>query len=145
MDATFEGYLDHLDKLTGILEELTGLAKAKAKAANVGDLSEMDRIMRREQALSMSIRGLEQKRGQLVGGLGLAGSTLSGLPEKVPQELRPRAKKTAEGLLRLYTLYQDASAVARTTLECNLHMIEKNMGQPPQAAQAGGSMADIRA
>lgn len=143
MDATYEGYLDHLDKLTGILEELTSLAKAKAKAANVGDLSELDRIMRREQALSMSIRGMEQKRDHMVGGLGLKGSTLSALPGKVPENLRPRAKKTAESLLRLYTLYQDASAVARTTLECNLHMIEKNMGQTPQPS--GGSVADIRA
>lgn len=141
MDATFEGYLDHLDKLDGVLEELTGLAKAKAKAANKGELGTMDQVMRREQALSMSLRSMEQKRQEFVSKLGLGGSVLSALPDKVPEELRPRAKKTSEGLLRRYMLYKDASEVARTTLECNLHMVEKHMGQ----AVPGTSLADIRA
>lgn len=140
MDAAFEGYLDHLDKLGGVLDELAGLAKTKAKAANKGDLGKLDEVMRREQALSMSLRSMEQKRQQFVSQLGLAGSVLSALPDKAPEELRPRAKKTSEGLLRRYMLYKDASEVARTTLECNLHMIEKRMGQA-----TGGSMADIRA
>jgi len=144
MAAAFEGYLDHLEKLEGILEELTGLAKRKSRAANLGELDEMEQVMRREQALSMSIRGMEQKRGQLTRELGLEGVTLSALPDRAPPELRPRTKNLAEKLLRLYTSYQDASSVARTTLECNLHMIEKNMGTPPPTG-SGGSMADIRA
>jgi len=140
MVATFEGYLDHLDKLGGMLDELTGLAKTKAKAANGGDLGTMDEVMRREQALSMSLRSMEQKRQEFASKLGLTGSVLSVLPDKAPEELRPRAKKTSEGLLRRYMLYKDASDVARTTLECNLHMIEKHMGQA-----TGASLADIRA
>jgi len=141
MDVTFAGYLDLLEKLDGILEELTGLAKAKAKAANEGDLNAMNEVMRREQALSMSIRGTEQKRERMGAQLGLNGTKLSGLPDKAPEELGPRAKQTAEKLRRRYVLYKDASAVARTTLECNLHMIEKCMNQSP----GGGSVADIRA
>lgn len=147
MNATFEGYLEHLEKLDGILAELTALAKDKAKAANLGDLDALEQIMRREQALSMSVRGMEQKRGQLVGPLGLTGSTLSALPDKVPPELRMRARKTSEALLRRYEGYKDASAVARTTVECNLHMIQKELAKSPAAPGAGPDrhLADIRA
>lgn len=141
----FEGYLDLLDKLGGTIDELTGLARRKTKAVMDGDLDEVDAVMRREQALSLSLRGTEQRREKLLSALGLNNTTLSALPGRAPEGLRTRARRTAEELLRKFSLYRDASEVARTTLECNIHMIEKHMGPGENPSAPGGPVADIRA
>jgi hypothetical protein len=41
-------------------------------------------------------------------------------------------------------LYRSASDVARTTLECNLHQIERMMADESERP-VGGAIADIRA
>ncbi len=81
--------------------------------------------MKREQVASLTLRGLDQKRDKLLAGMGLAGVPLRDMPERAPQDIRQEVKEAAERLRRKYELFQSASDVARNTLECNLHAIEK--------------------
>jgi len=145
MEISFQAYFKHLDQLGGTLEELTGLAREKTRAVMKGDLEAVDAVVRREQALSLSLRGAERRREEFMKGLGLQGTALSALPDRVPEELRPQARKTVEELRRRYELYRDTAQVARTTLECNIHMIEKHMEQISGAPAPSGSVTDIRA
>lgn len=145
MAADFGAYLDHLDRLGKTLEELTQLTREKTRAVVRGDLQAVDAAVRREQALSLSLRGAEQRRERLLADLGLQDTALSGLAERAPEQLRTRAARTAEALRRQYELYRDTAEVARTTLECNLHMLEKHMKEVPGASAPGASITDIRA
>lgn len=145
MGADFGAYLDHLDQLGKTLEELTQLTREKTRAVVKGDLQAVDAVVRREQALSLSLRGAEQRRERLLADLGLEGTALSGLAGRAPEQLRARAARTAEDLRRRYELYRDAAEVARTTLECNLHILEKHMKEGPGAGATGASVTDIRA
>lgn len=145
MAADFAGYLDQLDQLEKILKELTELSQKQRVAVLRGELTAVDETMKRQQALSLSLRGLEQKREKALRELGLAGTTLSQLPGKAPAEHALRAKQTVERVLRQFEVYRSAQTVERTTLECSLHTIEAHM--PPQGGpeRPGGGLADIRA
>lgn len=130
--ASWRDYLSLMKSLTHALQELTGVEQDKNAAAARGDLAGVEECMKREQALSMTLRGFDQKREAMLAQLGLPGLTLSRLEDSSPEELRLESKAVAEELRRNYELFQAASQVARDTLEVNLRAIEQL-----QARQAG--------
>ena len=66
METHYPGYLALLEELRGSLDQLTGLAKEKIAAVLKDDLLALDEVLKQEQALSLSLRGLEQRRLKLV-------------------------------------------------------------------------------
>ena len=134
----FRAYLDLLRELSGSLEQLTALAKQKTAAVRKDDLMGLDAVLKQEQAMSLALRGLEQKRLTQLKGLGLEGTPLTQLPDRCPQEMRTETKQAVETLRRSYEIYRTAAGVARDTLECNLHELEKLVEQMG-GGQAGGA------
>ena len=124
-DGNWGEYLTLLETLGGKLEELTDLERTKAVAVGRSDLEGLEECMKREQVMSLSLRGLDQKREKLLAALGLTGVPLRDLAERAPESVRMEAKAAAEKLRQKYEVFQSASDVARNTLECNLHAIEK--------------------
>lgn len=137
-----EALLSLFDNLTAHLRQLTELAKRKTMVVRKNDLLELDKILKEEQAQALSLRGLEQKRVALLQELGLQDVRLVDLPSKAPAELRQRAKESVEALRREYSIYHSAAEVARNTLECNLHEVEKFLAAAGAAGQqAGGEVS----
>ena len=132
--ADWKDYLKLMEGLTRTLEQLTKVERDKNDAAARGDVPGVEECMKREQVISLSLRGYDQKRDAMLAQLGLRGVTLSQLEDHSPPELQLETKRTVEQLRRQYTLFQSASQVARDTLEINLRAIERL-----QAAQAGGT------
>ncbi len=132
--ATWQDYLKLMVSLTHTLEELTRVEREKNDAASRGDLAGVETCIKREQVLSLTLRGYDQKRDAMLAALGLRGITLSQLESRCPEELQLETKGVVEELRRQYELFQAASEVARDTLEVNLRAIERI-----QAAQAGDS------
>lgn len=120
-----ESLLTLFETLTDQLKQLTELAKRKTTAVRKNDLLELDKILKEEQAQSLALRGLDQKRAALLQQFGLQNTPLIGLPAKVPPELRQRTTAAVDNLRREFSIYRSAAEVARNTLECNLHEIEK--------------------
>ena len=134
-------YLEQLEKLGDTLEQLTVIEREKTAAVSRGDLEAVDACMKREQVFSLNLRGFDQKREKLLAKMGLTGSTLRQLEDQAPPEALLETKQTAERLRQRYQVFRSASDVARNTLECNLHEIEKIQrekaagGDIPPAAQ----------
>ena len=145
MYEAYREYFAFMDQLGGTLEKLTELAKEKTVAVRRDDLLAVDDCMKREQALGLSLRAMDKKRDKLLAAIGLENVTLSGLAQHCPEELRQEARAAADKLRERYGLYRSASDVARTTLECNLHQIEKMMADEADAPLGSGTIADIRA
>ena len=145
MYEAYREYFGFMDQLGGLLDKLTELAKQKAAAARRDDLLAVDNCMKQEQALSLSLRTMDTKRVALLAGIGLEEVSLSGLAQHCPEELRREARDASEELRTRYVLYRSASDVARTTLECNLHQIERMLADEADAPVGGGTIADIRA
>ena len=125
MMELFLSYLSLLDALREKLATLCDLAAQKTAAVCKDDLAALNNVMKQEQALALAFRGLEQKKSTQAKALGVEAVPLSKLPEQYPEELRLQAHKTVEALQDQYKIYQASSEVARNTLECNLHEIEK--------------------
>ena len=132
--TSWQDYLKLLSGLSKTLEQLSQVERDKNAAAARGDLAGVEDCMKREQALSMSLRGCDQKRDSVLSDLGLRGITLSQLEARAPEEFQLETKAAVEELRRQYELFQAASEVTRDTLEVNLRAIERI-----QAARAGDS------
>lgn len=125
MNNPFQDYLTLLNQIRTELEHLSELARKKVAAVRSDDLTALDQIMKQEQASSLVFRGIEQKQSTLLTATGLKGIPLSALADNFPPKMRLEAKKTIDDLQTQYKIYQSSSEVARNTLECNLHQIEK--------------------
>ena len=128
MDAPFLSYLDLLREVGGTLDHLSQLAQDKIASVKDDDLMGLDEVIKQEQAMTLNLRGLELRRQKLVEQLQLHNVPLSNLSGKYPEELRTQAKHTTEELQRSYKLYRSYADQARTTLEVNLHELEKVIG-----------------
>lgn len=150
-------YLALLDEIGSNLEKLSALAREKTTAVRKDDLMGLNEVLKQEQAISLALRGLEQKRLKQATALGLENTRLSQLAASFPEELRVETRAAADTLLQRYKVYQSTSHVARDTLECNLHEIEKiieSMGgapdldigyQPPEVQPPSNMKTDFRA
>lgn len=125
-----------LNRLTAVLDELTAVQKDVAAAVHEDDLMRLGECMKKEQALSLSLRNIDQKRLSLQQQMGLEKITLSDLPGQIASmELREKVKAAAERLAAQYRIMQSAAEVARSALECSLHQVENmiaNLGLDPE-------------
>lgn len=146
MSAPFSDYLKLLREVGSLLEQLAGLAQQKADAVRQDDLLALDDVLKQEQALGLNLRGLELRRAKLVAQLGLEGTTLSALPAKCPPELAAETDQTVSDVQNSYRVYRSSANMVRTTLELNLHQIEKLIaaaGGDPKDMDAGYTPADV--
>jgi hypothetical protein len=121
----YAAYLTILKQLTCVLEQLSKLGREKLTAVRQDDLDGLNQILNQEQALSMSIRGLEHKRQTSSGELRLAEVPLKNLVERYPEDMRYEAKETVDQLREQYQVYRGVSDSVRNALECGLHEIDK--------------------
>ncbi|MGE4275701.1 MAG: flagellar export chaperone FlgN [Lawsonibacter sp.] len=125
----YNEYLSLLESLSKTLARLTELSKTKAAAVRRDDLPQLNACINEEQALSLALKGIDQKREVLLAQLGLTGVPLSGLPGHCPPSLLPKTRDIVARLQSQYRIYTAASETARTTLECNLHQIERYLAE----------------
>ena len=92
MEPVYQQYLDHLEELSALLEKMTGTANRKAAAARVGDLVKVDACMKEEQAYSMSLRSMDQRRDKMLKAMELA---LRDIERMFPAEGAPPAADPA--------------------------------------------------
>lgn len=145
MTDPWQELFDFLDGLCDTLETLTEIQKRKTAAVRADDLMTVNECMKKEQAIGLSLRTADQKREKLLAGVGLQGLPLAAMPDRCPAEKRMEALDVVEDVRNCYALYRSAADVARTTLEVNLHQIEKYLEDAPDLPPDGGAIADIRA
>ena len=137
--SDFKAYLAFLKELGATLDEITQVEQDKARFVRQDDLDGLNECMKREQALSMTMRACDQKRDAMLTQLGLQDVPLRKLMQYAPEELWEETRESVEQICRQYALFRGAFEVARDTLECNLHQIEKiiQAENPDAAAQPG--------
>ena len=129
----FQGYLTLLRELKTTLSQLTQIEREKTQAVRDDDLDGLNRCMKQEQAFSMSLRGFEQKQQAVRAALSLESVPLRDLAAHAPAPLQAETARLSEALRSQYQLFHAAFEVAQNTLECNLHQIEKVLGDLGEA------------
>ena len=154
MSNKFDGLIQLMQDLTKTLTQLTAVQKDVASAVHTDDLTALGECMKKENALALTLRNIDQKREKIQQQLGLEGVKLSELPGKVSdEEARPKVKQAAEELQAQYRVMRSATEVARSALECSLYEVESmmtKMGIDPrqveqQPASSNGAHTDFRA
>ena len=125
----FRDYLTFLKDLQQELEALTAVEQQKIAAIRAGNLEALDSCMKQEQAAALSLRGREQRRDAMLRALKLEQVPLRALPGKSPPELKGETSRMVEALLKTYQVLSSAQGTARTLMESDLHLIEKQLSQ----------------
>ena len=140
MEEQFRSYFKLLRDLARTLDGLVPLAQQKADAVRADDLLALDEVLKKEQPLTLNLRGLEQRRLKLVPQLGLDNVKLNDLPRHCPPQLEAEARQTVNTLRDSYEIYRSYANMARSTLELNIHQINKfliDSGVDPKLAAEG--------
>ena len=82
-----------------------------------------------EQALTLALRGCEQKRETLLTGLGLTGISLRDMPSHCPPEYRAETSRMVEQVLKGYAVLQAAQGSARTLTELELRRVDGELAR----------------
>ena len=129
-------YLKLLEGLGRTMDQLAEIERKKTEAVSSSNLNDVEDCMTREQALSLSLRGFEQRRTAMLSKLGIPDTSLSQLEQYSPEGLELETRRAVEDLRRQYEMFQSAASVARNTLECNLRVIERMRASQEKAAEA---------
>ena len=129
-------YLKLLEGLGRTMDQLAEIERKKTEAVSSSNLNAVEDCMTREQALSLSLRGFEQRRTAMLSKLGIPDTSLSQLEQYSPEGLELETRRAVEDLRRQYEMFQSAASVARNTLECNLRVIERMRASQEKAAEA---------
>ena len=129
MDPLYQDYLGLLEDLRRVLDQLTGVTQKKLQAARQDDLAALNKCIKQEQAMSLSLRSIDRKRDDMLARLGLTQVPLVQLAGRYPEALRPQAKETTEALHRSYETYRSASEAARVVMERALHDIDRMLAE----------------
>lgn len=123
----FEQYLHFLEELRKELDALTTVEHQKIAAVKNHDLDTLNECMKQEQAMSLSLRGLEKKRDTILTALGLTNVLLRDLPQHCPEAYQAQTSRVVETVMHSYQILRSAQTAARTMMETQLHMIEKEL------------------
>ena len=129
-------YLKLLEGLGRTMDQLAEIERKKTEAVSSSNLNAVEDCMTREQALSLSLRGFEQRRTAMLSKLGIPDTSLSQLEQYSPEGLELETRRAVEDLRRQYEMFQSAASVARNTLECNRRVIERMRASQEKAAEA---------
>ena len=129
MSDQYSEYFSMLDHLSRQLEELEQLQYKKIQAVQEHDLDVLNDCMKQEQAASLALRGLEQKRESLGRQAGLEKVSLRKVPENMPLEERAAAQQKVERLLHLWERSRSAQQAARTVVESDLRRVNRQLEQ----------------
>lgn len=141
-ETTHADYLQLLAEIKAAIEQLISVENHKLDAVHAAELPTVDECIRQEQAISLTLRSLDQRRTKMMQELGLAKVSLSGLAEHFPAELRQEAAKKAAELRSAYADYASISEATRMALERGLREIESmtRAAEQPPAQQPPRSM-----
>lgn len=128
-DQHWQEYLDLLEKIGLLLVDLSQLLENKTKAVEASELTVLDEIMKKEQAFSLTLRGMEQKRLSALEKLEIPSVPLNQLMKHVPRSHHAQAKGVVEKVQGQYSDFQVASQEAHRVLEEHLHQIQVRTGQ----------------
>ncbi len=127
MAAQYNDYLKLLLALQKDMIELAGILEKKIEATQQFDLEALNDCIRKEQAVSLSLRGLESRRPILLAELGYNDATLRDMPRLCPQEHKAETSRIVEVVLKDYEILRSLQNRARAMLERHMYSVQTSL------------------
>lgn len=122
-----DALIKNLTDTVALLEEISAVEEEKFQAAMKNQIFVMEETIKKEQALLLRSKGLDQKRVQLLTQMGAENLTLRQFIETLPNEERPPFQTAFDALSAAIRAYQKVHHRAKTIVESNLHRINKEL------------------
>ncbi len=116
-----------INDLIVLFEESLPLEHEKLKAVQNDDVAAVEDCMRREQAVMMKMKGLEQKREKVQQELGWQDKSFREIINAVPEDDRQEMKELFDRLSNAVKVFQDANQSALDMMKVHLKDIERVM------------------
>lgn len=137
--------MNHTEELQKILadtnvflKDITAVEKEKLEAALKNNVLILEECIKKEQALVLRSRGLDQKRQKLQQGMGMAELTLSQIVGAAPPEDKAALEPLYKELVASLKEYREIYGSAKTAIEINLHRINAGLEQMTGKPAEGG-------
>lgn len=112
-----------------IYKEFLELEYKKYDVILKADIETLDDLVSKEQAFYLKIRGLEQKREQIIESLGFKDKTLKEIIEITNIEQKQILSDIYNDLNKLIIEVKKINNLCRTLIEVRLHRVDKAMAQ----------------
>lgn len=136
-----EALLKNLTDTTALLGDISRVEEEKFQAAAKNHIVVIEESIKKEQALLLHSKGLEQKRIQLLKQMGAENLTLRQFIETLSAEERPPFQEAFDALTAAIASYQKIHHRSKTIIEANLHRINKELerlsGEPLGGSTTG--------
>ncbi len=123
----FNNYASFLTSLCAELESLTIIQKQKAVAIETHSVQGIDECIKKEQAASLKMRGLEQQRIKVLNELGLTGTKMEQMEDKCPDEYKNKIKELVEKTTQTYNDFSKEQAKVKQLIHRNLNIVETSL------------------
>ena len=122
-----------IEDMIHLFQELIQIEQSKLEAAVKNRVTHVEDCMNQEQAAILKLRGLEKKREVCQEQLGYKNDTFQQILSKTTGTEHIQLKKLFDSLTYQVRLFQEVNESARSMIEVNLHMINKE----PNNSQSG--------
>lgn len=123
----YRDYLRFLTELHQKMSDLIQIGQQKIAAVQSHDLDALNVCIRKEQAVSLSLRGMDQKRRNILSALNLSEVSLREMPGRCPEEFRTETARLVEQILKDVQIMESIQNPVRSVLEQELRVIQSEL------------------
>jgi Mg2+ and Co2+ transporter CorA len=119
--------IDVIEDMIHLFQNLIQIEQSKLEAAVKNRVTHVEDCMNQEQAAILKLRGLEKKREVCQEQLGYKNDTFQQILSKTTGTEHNQLKKLFDSLSYQVRQFQEVNESARSMIEVNLHMINKEL------------------
>lgn len=127
--ADLSGFQQLIQQFIAFFDRMLPLEQSKLDVVKQNQVTQLEDIIRKEQAEIMTLRGLEQKREKLQAELGWKDLTFQEILERLPKEQQAEMKRLFDDLADRVRSFQTVTESSKTMMEVNLHVINQMIAQ----------------
>ncbi len=124
MEFTYKDYLQFLSELSKALSDLTVIQDEKTKAVKLHRIDELNGAIKKEQALSLYLRGLDKKRKTILNSLNITAS-LRDMPNICEDVYKKETRIAVDEIVKKSDVLDLSRKTAANIIEQNSRLIEK--------------------
>ena len=123
-----------------LFDQFQPLEEEKLQAAEAEDLAKLEQCMNKEQAFSLALRGIENKREKMLKENGQEGMTLKEIIDKFYQEQKNELLEIYDEMDRKMSLFKSTNDSAMTIIQVRLRNIDNTIKVSQQIYNQNGDI-----
>ncbi len=131
-------------QLIEFFDRMIPLEQSKLDVVSRNRVSELEEIIKKEQAEIMALRGLDQRRERLQEEFGWKGMTFQEILKQLPEEQQREAGPLFDELALRVNTFQSVTESSRTIMEVNLHAINQMIARKTGGARTYGEDGSVQ-